>query len=993
MDLAIVKSSSNPGSTYAGSDSGVGHSYHSSTRSPRHSLNKSPSQASSTSQPEQEEQLFKSFNERLWHGQIPADFFPTPENQLHFSALWQDTTKIETWLLEQMATPSVSGKPSTDLFFQDLKLFTVRAGPPVLLSALLNLGLIQSGEQLRNGLSAFQTAAMWRNEDGLRLFGHPDDPQIVYRQLEADPDTFEYFRELCPLDCWAFHADSHVEEMVKHLQTLPFNFDYLTILLRVGASLSSTQREALLGIAIAEGSNVCVDLLVCMFGANVNTLISDNGKTCLHTAATKGYLKMVELLLQRGANPNAATIENELPEDLSPREMRKEMMNILEPYRKRRFQIIQNKLISGDISAEVLLVPGDFATTNERGNGILQTAVEQGSLQSLEYLLKVTGCPINAQNCLTGRSVLADAASMGGRGDVVKVLLECGVKPGIRDFDDLSALDIAVERDDLAVVKGMMTFRQCWTGLHLAMRRSKSAAMTAVLQAAFRHRQEELVGPALLSVTAALDPNSPTAAAAALAVLEPGDLINTPNGQGELATFLAAKNGRTDSLEVIVELGGNFWSRHPRTLQTTLHVAAAGGFADTLKFLAQCFQRHRRVLDLNSLDDCGKTPLHRAAEEGHTEALRTLLELGASVNGYFRDGVLLTSQFEATQSVLDEYRIPRQIMLFRAIEKGSMKTLKAVWESHFDHYLRNHIGDTPIMVAAQLENMKILDFLLASACQEYRPYELDLNIQHDANVEAMLHRKETRPDLAPEPTAFPQVLQSIARHRLNSYQWIFGRVSPALQETVPTLCLDEHRLNHTSSVNLSDGCCAVHRVIEVGDNVDAVKRLAEKDPYCLNIPEHNGFTALHLAIIMRRTKITRFLLKQSVTDFYATDLLGRMPEELADTPRLLEQIRNARTTPESWWAAMCDEEIPLSTADGLSNWTNQFKSVQWGESAASGEAFSASAAQISLFAGKTSVSQDGVYEYMDRSRGGGGTVSKKSKTGAIQWDREAVKSL
>ena len=154
-----------------------------------------------------------------------------------------------------------------------------------------------------------------------------------------------------------------------------------------------------------------------------------------------------------------------------------------------------------------------------------------------------------------------------------------------------------------------------------------------------------------------------------------------------------------------------------------------------------------------------------------------------------------------------------------------------------------------------------------------------------------------------------------------------------------------------------------------------VKRLVRGDPYCVNIPEHNGFTSLHLSLILRRSKITRFLLKVDTLDFYATDLFGRLPEELADTPQLQDQIRRTRTQPSTRWAAMCDEQIPLSTADGLSDWTNQFKSVHapWSDSTtttATGEQRQlSSSTQIGLFAGKTSASQDGVYEYIDRVRG------------------------
>ena len=199
-----------------------------------------------------------------------------------------------------------------------------------------------------------------------------------------------------------------------------------------------------------------------------------------------------------------------------------------------------------------------------------------------------------------------------------------------------------------------------------------------------------------------------------------------------------------------------------------------------------------------------------------------------------------------------------------------------------------------------------------------------------------------------------------------------------------TIFAGEHLINHTSAINVVDGCCAVHRTIEVGDNVEVVKRLINKDPFCVNIQEHNGFSPLHLAAILRRKAIIKFLIGVKGIDLYTTDLFGRLPEELVEDEKTMELIRNARTVQSAAWAAMCDEQIPLSTADGLSNWTQQFQSVGSPVGTNGSDELS-----HNVFIGATSASQDGVYEFLER-RGSKTKSNEKSSNGWV--DRRSLYS-
>ena len=66
---------------------------------------------------------------------------------------------------------------------------------------------------------------------------------------------------------------------------------------------------------------------------NVSVLNVNHALAPSTWAASNGDLPMAEMLVSRGANPNAQTLQNELPEELCPRENRLEFRQLLEPAR------------------------------------------------------------------------------------------------------------------------------------------------------------------------------------------------------------------------------------------------------------------------------------------------------------------------------------------------------------------------------------------------------------------------------------------------------------------------------------------------------------------------------------------------------------------------------------------------------------------------------------------------------------------------------------
>ena len=105
----------------------------------------------------------------------------------------------------------------------------------------------------------------------------------------------------------------------------------------------------------------------------------------------------------------------------------------------------------------------------------------------------------------------------------------------------------------------------------------------------------------------------------------------------------AACSGNLNLVKELVEVGarpevGDYDGRTP------LHLAAAGGHLETMKYL---YLQHG--VDIHAEDRYGNTPMHDAMENNNTETVRFLKRLGAKANlnnGYMKDRDILQAAAE-----------------------------------------------------------------------------------------------------------------------------------------------------------------------------------------------------------------------------------------------------------------------------------------------------------------------------------------------------------
>ena len=202
---------------------------------------------------------------------------------------------------------------------------------------------------------------------------------------------------------------------------------------------------------------------------------------------------------------------------------------------------------------------------------------------------------------------------------------------------------------------------------------------------------------------------------------------------------------------------------------TALHWAAVGGNTECVELLiyAQISPNVKTVDSYfggNLVVNCGVTPVMLAAERGHSEVLKTLLEHGGKVDESDEEGktallYAIRKQHKDCVKILleegaDPDGIPFQFSESEPEERGLSPIFYAIKQNNFDTvklllqancnlrllgYLKEDSYATPLEFAISKQRFRIARMLLASGCgtdiasQDLVEEGLALLLQHDEN--------------------------------------------------------------------------------------------------------------------------------------------------------------------------------------------------------------------------------------------------------------------
>ncbi|KAJ6572468.1 hypothetical protein DFH09DRAFT_1312757 [Mycena vulgaris] len=292
-----------------------------------------------------------------------------------------------------------------------------------------------------------------------------------------------------------------------------------------------------------------------------------NGST-LYWAAKLGFLRIMQLLLEHGADVNTQGGWYGTALQVASAYGFVDLVRLL-------FQH------GADVNAQ----------GGENGTA-LQVALEHGHLDLARLLLE-HGADVNAQGGWYGNAL--GVASMHGHLDLAQLLLEHGADVNAQDKDNITALEVASLHGHLDNARLLLE--------HGADINAESGAKGTALHAASWSGHLDL----------------------ARLLLKHGADVNAQGGQNRTALQVASLRGHLDLARLLLEHGADIKVQGGR-YGTALQAASVYGHLDLARLLLE------HGAELNAQGGQYGTALQVASSHGHIDLARLLLEHGADVN-------------------------------------------------------------------------------------------------------------------------------------------------------------------------------------------------------------------------------------------------------------------------------------------------------------------------------------------------------------------------
>ncbi|KAM3068553.1 hypothetical protein ACMFMG_011084 [Clarireedia jacksonii] len=342
-------------------------------------------------------------------------------------------------------------------------------------------------------------------------------------------------------------------------------------------------------------------------GADVKAA-SENNQTPLHWASKYGNVEIVQLLLDRGADINIADEHGWTPLYWAFKNSNREIIQLLldrgaevNTADKNGWTLLHSASKYGHLEVVQLLLDrgADINTVDKDGWTSLHWASENRYSEiyylNIVQLLLDRGADVKVAN-KKGWTPL-HLASKNGYLETVQLLLDRGADINIADKDGWTPLHWASKNDYLKIVQLLLN-RGGDINIVDKDRRTP-------LHKAYDNDYLEIVQ----------------------LLLDRGAEVNTANKDNQTPLHLASGNGDVEIVQLLLDRGADIdINTADKDNQTPLHLASGNSDVEIVQLLLD------RGADINIADKDGWTPLHWASEDGYFEIVQLLLDRGANVN-------------------------------------------------------------------------------------------------------------------------------------------------------------------------------------------------------------------------------------------------------------------------------------------------------------------------------------------------------------------------
>ncbi|KAF5300066.1 hypothetical protein FQA39_LY11258 [Lamprigera yunnana] len=395
---------------------------------------------------------------------------------------------------------------------------------------------------------------------------------------------------------------------------------------------------------------------------------SEEGESLLSLACSAGYFELAQVLLAMHAN-------------VEDRGIKGECTPLMEAASAGHLDIVRLLVAHGaDVNAQ-----------SSSGNTPLMYGCAGGHTDVVKFLLE-HGANVEDHN-ENGHTPLMEAASA-GHVELAKILLMhgAGINTHSNEFKE-SALTLACYKGHLDMVRFLLEAG--------ADQEHKTDEMhTALMEASMDGHVE--VARLLLDSGAQVNMptdsfESPLTLAAcgghvdlAMLLIERGANIEEVNDEGYTPLMEAAREGHEEMVALLLSQGANINAQTDETQETALTLACCGGFSEVADFLIKA----GADIELGA-----STPLMEAAQEGHLELVKYLLENNANVRAQTQTG---------------------DTALTYACENGHTDVADLLLQFGADLEHESEGGRTPLMKACRAGHLCTVQFLISKGADVNR---------------------------------------------------------------------------------------------------------------------------------------------------------------------------------------------------------------------------------------------------------------------------------